>query len=181
MDLHRACDKRLRVKLEYLSAYKGELTIRTVDPHRLLSSQNAWYLVAYCNLRQDLRLFALHRIQHHDLTEETFEPVDKDKLESWLASPLFIEHQEQEIDVSIKFEPRAARYIREKIWHPSQQVTDHADGACTLSFKAPGIDEVKRWVLTYGGDAEVLAPPPLRSAVASELSRAVGKYSNASC
>ena len=95
MDLHRACDKRLRVKLQYLSAYKGELTSRTVDPYRLLSHQNSWYLVAHCNLRHDLRLFALHRIHQHEVTEETFEPMDKDKLESWLKSPLFIEHQEQ--------------------------------------------------------------------------------------
>ena len=56
-----------------------------------------------------------------------------------------------------KFEPHAALH-KEKFWHPSQQVTDHADGSCTLSFKATGIDEVKRWVLTYGGTREV-APP----------------------
>jgi predicted DNA-binding transcriptional regulator YafY len=176
LDLYHACANNEKVKIEYFSAYKGEFTTRTVDPYRVLAHQNTWYLVAFCNLRQDLRLFALHRIQHHELIGDKFEPMDNAKLDDWLKSPLFIEHQEQEFTVSIKFEPRAARYVKEKIWHPSQDVVDHKDGSCTLTFTTAGIDEVKRWLLAYGPEAEVLGPPSLRSSVASDLKRAAEKY-----
>ena len=176
LDLYHACANNQKVKIDYFSAYKGELTTRVVDPYRVLAHQNTWYVVAYCNLRQDLRLFALHRIQHHELLEETFQPMDSTKLEDWLKSPLFIEHQEHAVDISIKFEPRAARYVKEKIWHPSQEIVCHDDGSCTLTFTTAGTDEVKRWLLAYGPEAEVLGPPSLRSAIAADLKRAAGKY-----
>jgi predicted DNA-binding transcriptional regulator YafY len=127
-------------------------------------------------MRQDLRLFALHRIQQYELTQESFQPMDQENLESWLKSPLFIEHKEQEEHVSIKFAPRAARYIKEKIWHPTQALKDHEDGSCTLSFTTAGLDEVRRWVLGYGADAVVVEPPTLRSAIVDELKLSLNKY-----
>jgi predicted DNA-binding transcriptional regulator YafY len=36
--------------------------------------------------------------------------------------------------------------------------------------------EVKRWVLSYGFDCEVLEPPQLRSEVAGDLLRAARRY-----
>jgi predicted DNA-binding transcriptional regulator YafY len=170
LDLHRACEKRLQTQIEYKSASKGELTDRSVNPCKLLAHQNSWYLVAYCNLRKDFRLFALHRIQQYAVGATTFEPVAQETLDSWLKSPLFIEHQDQSVDVVIKFGPRATRYVREKVWHPTQKLDEREDGTSTLAFTTSSVDEVKRWVLTYGDDAEVVAPAELRASIAA------GKY-----
>jgi predicted DNA-binding transcriptional regulator YafY len=177
LDLHRACEKRLQTQIEYKSASKGELTDRSVNPCKLLAHQNSWYLVAYCNLRKDLRLFALHRIQEYAVGATTFESVDKEVLDGWLKSPLFLEHQDQPVDVVIKFGPRSTRYVKEKVWHPTQQLSEHEDGSSTLAFTTSSIDEVKRWVLTYADDAEVISPASLRSAIASALRSAASKYS----
>jgi predicted DNA-binding transcriptional regulator YafY len=176
MDLHRACEKHLCAEIEYLSAYKDELTKRTVEPYKLLAHENTWYLVAFCKLRKDLRHFALHRIKDYSITNDGFVPTDAETLEKWLASAFLISHQHEPVDVSIKFDAHAARYIKEKIWHPTQTIANESDGSCTLSMKCTDLDEVKRWILTYGAEAEVLSPEPLRTAVKQELTKALAKY-----
>jgi predicted DNA-binding transcriptional regulator YafY len=176
MDIHSACDKHLKVKIEYLSAYKGEHTERTIHAYRLLNHQNSWYVVAFCELRQDKRLFALHRIKHYEITDLTFPAVDVAQLEEWLNSPFFIEHREKELEVTIRFGAISSRYIKERHWHPSQSIEDNLDGGCTMSFKTTSLDEVKRWVLAYGCDAEVLKPDSLRQSVVTELESSLEKY-----
>jgi hypothetical protein len=49
--------------LEYYTAGRGELTKRTVEPLRLEDRDGAAYLVAYCRLRQDQRVFRVDRIR----------------------------------------------------------------------------------------------------------------------
>ncbi|MBI2193605.1 MAG: WYL domain-containing protein [Planctomycetes bacterium] len=45
------------------------------------------------------------------------------------------------------------------------------DGSVTLSFPAPNLEEVKRWVLQWGAGAEVIKPHELRKAVRLEALR----------
>lgn len=78
--------------------------------------------------------------------------------------------------VSIRFEPEQARYIGERTWHPTERRERHADGSLTLHFELSGLEGVKRWVLSYGGQAEVLAPESLRSAVAAQARRLAAVY-----
>jgi predicted DNA-binding transcriptional regulator YafY len=74
------------------------------------------------------------------------------------------------VDVIIRFAPQAARYIREKRWHDTQEIQEKEDGGLVLKFQTSGLGEVKRWVLQYGGDAEVIAPENLRIACRNEIS-----------
>ena len=45
-----------------------------------------------------------------------------------------------------------------------------------MKFTATNLDEVKRWVLTYGASAEVVQPAELRRSIQAELERALAKY-----
>jgi predicted DNA-binding transcriptional regulator YafY len=44
-------------------------------------------------------------------------------------------------------------------------------------MQTSGLVGVERWVLSFGGEAKVLAPPELRDAVARRLAEAVSQYS----
>ena len=56
-------------------------------------------------------------------------------------------------------------YIREKRWHPSQQLTEIEDGSIELRLKLSSLVEVQRWILAWGGHAAVLAPAELVESV----------------
>jgi predicted DNA-binding transcriptional regulator YafY len=176
LDLNRACEKNLPVDIVYFGARKGETTQRRVDPYRLLENRATWYLVAYCHLRNDMRLFALHRIRDWSLRDERFRPREDIDIDQWLMSAFQLEHGDPEQRVRILFQPLAARYIRERTWHPSQKIEERKDGSCYLEFQTRNLDEAKRWVLTYGADAKVEEPAALMELVRNELRRAAANY-----
>ena len=83
LDLQRAVRKNFVTSIAYLSAHDGVRTERVVEPERLICHRGTWYMVAWCRLRNDRRLFALHRIQSHEISGEQFEARDRDELEAW--------------------------------------------------------------------------------------------------
>jgi proteasome accessory factor B len=72
------------------------------------------------------------------------------------------------VTVRVVFSPRVARYIKERLWHPSQRVRDLPDGRLEMTLRVADTLEVRRWVLGYGVEAEVLEPEGLREAVRRE-------------
>jgi predicted DNA-binding transcriptional regulator YafY len=45
-----------------------------------------------------------------------------------------------------------------------------------LEVRVAGLEEVKRWVMGFGPEAEVLEPESLREAIARDASRMAGIY-----
>ena len=178
MDLNRACEQRQVVILTYYAASKDEITERQIDPYRLLENRCSWYLVAYCHSRRDFRLFALHRIKQYQMTNTKFEPKPGFNIDEWIQSSFQLEHGDPDQTVRVRFGPVAARYVRERNWHPNQKLTHHANGSCTLQFPTRNLDEAKRWILTYGADAEVLEPEALKELIMAELRKALNKYTS---
>lgn len=52
----------------------GAESARRVEPVILAHTGTAWYLVAWCRTRQDIRWFRLDRVERADVTAETFHP-----------------------------------------------------------------------------------------------------------
>ncbi|MFI9025116.1 helix-turn-helix transcriptional regulator [Streptomyces sp. NPDC053560] len=60
-ELAAACRDGQQLRFEY-AAHDGTVTRRTVEPHRLVSAQRRWYLVAWDTGRADWRTFRADRI-----------------------------------------------------------------------------------------------------------------------
>lgn len=175
-DMNRACDLQQQIDLTYFAASKGETTSRIINPQCVLHDRGTWYVVAYCNSRKAMRMFALHRIKDYKILDTTFEGMPVDELNKWIDAAFQIEHGERTYEVVIKFAPHSARYIRERIWHPQQSIEDFEDGSCKMSFPAASLDEVVRWLAPYGPDSVVLEPPELRRMVIDAAQETLKQY-----
>jgi predicted DNA-binding transcriptional regulator YafY len=60
-------------KIEYQKADSEEISSRIVEPFALLSTQENWLLLAYCQLRKEFRFFRLDRIKSLAIQNEKFE------------------------------------------------------------------------------------------------------------
>lgn len=81
--------------------------------------------------------------------------------------------------MKVKFSSQVARYIKERTWAPNQRIVEDAeDGSLTLEMETSGWLDVKRWVLSYGKDAEVLEPAKMREEIAEELKQCLGRYAS---
>lgn len=72
-DLQKAITNSQLVHIKYYAVSTEETTERLVEPLALSFTEQAWYLLAFCRLRQDIREFRLDRIQAAKVTEATFQ------------------------------------------------------------------------------------------------------------
>lgn len=162
--------------ITYYTASRNAQTERLVDPYHLRSYHGAWYLIAYCHSRREVRIFALDRVRSLRRTGRHFKLPAGFSLEEYLGYSLGIERGQKPREVVIRFDAEQARWVRERQWHPSQKLTPLPDGSLLFKVTVSGLGEVKRWVLGFGCHAEVLAPEELRQAVAREVAELADKY-----
>ncbi|MCL2775699.1 MAG: YafY family transcriptional regulator [Oscillospiraceae bacterium] len=69
--LEKAINDKKAVNISYVNAYGGS-TSRLVEPVVLNYRWYAWYLLAFCTIKQDYRVFKLVRISEIETTETAF-------------------------------------------------------------------------------------------------------------
>ncbi len=172
----RAWADRRCVDIRY-RAMNGETTRRVIEPYLLevARSEPASYVIAHDRLRGALRTFKLERIEQATILDETYAiPEDFDPY-AHLASAWSVMN-ETEVEVRLRFTGEAARRVRESVWHHSQQVIDRSDGDCDMILRVGGVREIRQWILSWGGDVEVLAPAALREDIRQQARRMAAIY-----
>lgn len=172
----RAWADRRCVDIRY-RAMNGEITRRVIEPYLLevARSEPASYVIAYDRLRSALRTFKLERIEQAMILEEpyvipeTFDPY------AHLASAWGVMN-ETEVEVRLRFTGEAARRVRESVWHHSQQIIDRTGDECEMILHIGGVREIRSWILSWGGDVEVLAPAALREDICEHARRMAAIY-----
>jgi predicted DNA-binding transcriptional regulator YafY len=165
-----------RVEMVYHSLQRKERTLRKVDPYKVWFYDGTIYLIGLCHLREEVRMFVLDRIKLLTVTDERF-MIPKDfNLDDFMRYSFKVMHDEL-YTVKVKISPGWARWIGEKIWHESQKAKKNGDGSLELSFQIAGLDEIKRWILSFGPEAVVLEPLKLKEMVRKDLSRNLAQYS----
>ena len=75
------------------------------------------------------------------------------------------------VTVRVVFARGLAPYIRERLWHPSQKVRDLADGRVEMTLIVADTLEVRRWILGFGVEAEVVAPARMKEELRVEAAK----------
>jgi len=149
-----------------------------VRPYLLEASATtrALYLIGFDESRGAVRTFRLHRIMELTLTPDTFEPPDPALVQEGLERAWGVIADQEEVEVELRFDPDVAALVTETTWHPNQRFVRQPDGAVLWRCLVPGTIEIKRWILQWGSQVEVLGPPELRDEVAATLRDAAGRY-----
>lgn len=175
--LNRAIHERHPVEMTYYTAGRNERNRRVIEPYHLYNVRGEWQVIAFDHLRGQFRNFAVVRIEAwHVRTHERFARDPAFSAERYLANGFVAEHGGDPQQIEIWFDALQARYIREREWHPTQTIHEHPDGTLTLRFSTGALDEVQRWVMSYGAHARVLAPASLAQAVADAAAAMVARY-----
>ena len=163
--LAKSTAHRKQLELTYRKPGRKETEPRVVDPYHLANINGEWFLFAHCHLRNDIRTFVPARILEVKPTGQVFVRPHRFSLEKRLRDSFGVLTGAGEFDVLIRFDELAADYIREKRWHPSQQLTELEDGGVQLRLNLSSLAEIQRWILSWGGRATVLAPVELAESV----------------
>jgi predicted DNA-binding transcriptional regulator YafY len=167
---------RRRLDMRYHSFSSGRVKDYVVEPHRLAWAAGALYLFAFVPEYGEMRTFAVARIVSAAVRAEaitTEAPAAGEVFPQSLGA--FSSAPER---IAIDFTPDAARYIREREWHPSQTLVDRADGAVTLHLHVSVDPALRAWVLGFGPEARVLAPVRLAEDVRRAAEATAAAYTD---
>jgi predicted DNA-binding transcriptional regulator YafY len=165
-----------RIEMVYHSLHREEKTLRKVDPYKVWFYDGTIYLIGHCHLRDEVRMFVLDRINLLNVTSEKFSIPKDFSLDEFMRHSFKVMHDEV-YTVKVRITPGWARWVGEKIWHESQKAKKNGDGSLEQTFRVAGLDEIKRWVLSFGPEAVVLEPEKLKEMVRKDLSRNLAQYS----
>lgn len=153
----------LRFSYRKLNGRRNES--REVEPYHLASIDGQWYLFGHDSARKDIRTFVLGRIRSVPSVGRKFQKPEDFSLSDRLMGSFGVFKGDGNHRVRIAFDAFAAQLVRERTWHPSQAVKEYTDGTLEMLLELDSLEEIERWVLSWGGHAKVLAPRQLQQRV----------------
>ena len=168
--LRQAIIERRTIRLTYRRRFsrtdESPQSVREVDPYSLIYRATAWYLFAYCHLRQETRHFRLDRIEDLHLLNKTF---TADVLPSTNgASP-------RNLVVRVFFDRQATPWIRES--HSFYIVHEETTGdGLIVTLEVRQEQEILPWLLSWGSQVRVLEPESLRRQIVEEAEKTLRRY-----
>jgi len=113
------------------------------------------------------------------LPRERFKrPCDFDP-DEYLRGSFTVFKGKDDYEVVIEFDAWATDLIRGRKWHPSQEFTELPKGYSRLRLRLNNIEEIERWVLSWGLHAAVVRPNALVNRVRQTVAGLVERYANA--
>jgi predicted DNA-binding transcriptional regulator YafY len=165
-----------KVRIAY-SSPKGEpLKERVIAPYMLEPTDAGVYVIGHDDAKGELRTFKLERLQTARVLSEPYRIPDDFDPAAYLENSWRIMSGDQPVDVVLRFVPEAAPYVRERTWHPSQEIESPPGGGLTLRLCIAEPREMLPWIRSWGAQVEVIAPDWLRERVAEELKHAAEIY-----
>lgn len=149
----------------YYSSY-GEETKRKIEPLQLYFKDKAWYLKAYCRLKQDYRLFKTSRMKNIKLLDEKFErelPEIKEKKLNFKT-----------INLKLEISKQMSYRVYDEFKKENIDINENGDFIVNVEF--PENDWVYGYILSFGEYIKVLSPEYAKNIIKEKLEKSINNY-----
>jgi predicted DNA-binding transcriptional regulator YafY len=160
--------------LTYYSKSSDRTKSYLVHPYRLAFAQGGMYLLAFVPEYDEVRTFAVERVEEMALLEERFTPIE-DLADEAFPHSLGV-HSGPPERVEIEFERSLAEYLKAREWHRSQTLDQDADGRVRMTLQVSIDQALRSWILSFGPGARVLFPERLAKEMAEQFEQARARY-----
>jgi proteasome accessory factor C len=158
-----------RLRLDYWTASRDEVTSRVITPRRVFNDRGEWYVVADDGRSGERRTFRIDRMESIEPTGEhdRIEPMkDTGPAPDWFADAGLLR-------VTLRLAP-AARWVVER--YPVDVVKQRRGGEVEATFPVASERWLQRLLVRLGPDAEVRAPAQWRRLGAEVAERVLARY-----
>jgi proteasome accessory factor B len=169
IELFEAVSKAVLHSVELVFDYRAlnssQYRARSVRPYHIASLDNQWYLFAEDNERRELRTFALPRMRNVHSTTSKFRRPASFSVKQLLSGSFGVFEGGKKHRIRLQFDAFAARLVTERTWHQSQRIRPRRDGGIVLDLSLGALEEIERWILSWGPHVRVLEPARLRERI----------------
>jgi len=167
---------RKQLNIKYAGRDRNKPTERTLSPQRLVHYRDNWYIDAWCHMREQLRTFAIDRIEYSRLINIKAFDIDDATLKEHYSTAYGIFSGKPNKTAILKFDKSVAKWVAEEQWHPDQNGQFEFDGSYLLEIPYRDQRELIQDILRFGPDVEVLKPEQLRDEIKDKLMQASLQY-----
>lgn len=160
-ELAHACRDQERLRFAY-ERHDGTASRRTVEPHRLVTTQRRWYLVGWDTDREDWRTFRVDRITltpPHGPRFTARTPPAED-LAAWVSEGVSVRAYAERAVILLHM-PMEQAAERISVSAGTLQAVD--DSTCLLRAGASSLEALVVYVMMLGADFEVREPESLKT------------------
>ena len=148
-----------------------------IDPLHFFEYNGGLYFFVNASSFNNILTLAVDRINSVELSGESFTYPEDFNPEERLKYSFGIINDGM-MDIEIWFAEDQVRYIKERQWAAEQEIIDQDDGSIILKMHTSGRYDIKRWIMGYGADAEVLKPDDFREEIKEALRLQYQRYFN---
>ncbi|WP_026931693.1 helix-turn-helix transcriptional regulator [Glycomyces tenuis] len=168
-------------RITYYSASRDTTSERVIDPIEVVAADGHAYLRAWCRTANEVRQFRLDRIDACAPIDEPARPPavagSAGRSLTGAAEPAPTAFLERELPlIELRLSP-VGQAITDS--HPCEEIIGEADGYRRVKMRARDLEWARRFVLSLGGEAQVIAPAELRESVRSAARAALDRYGEA--
>lgn len=169
---------QISLGINYFSLSSEETSLRQIDPYFFREHLNQIYCVAFCHKHKEVRTFLLSRIKGVTETYSQFEKPRKASEEELFRYSLGIYLGNKDASwIELKCKNHLLPIIASHPIHVTQNISLDSTHFFTLKCQLTVTDELKRRLLQYGSDIEVLYPKSLINTLLEESDKIKKMYS----
>ncbi len=173
--LMQAMQENLVLRIGYRRYLSPEVDERTVRPYALKEFAKRWYLVAFSEEADTLRVYALDRLVAVERTDAHFRMPDGFDVNDLFEASYGIylpEPGQQPVLVKLRATLRESAYLQDLPLHPSQTLVEQTEQGCIFALRVIPNPNLVMELCKRGDRLEVLEPASLRAAVKEALNKA---------
>ncbi|HSN37997.1 MAG TPA: WYL domain-containing protein, partial [Arthrobacter sp.] len=159
-----------QLRLRYFSLLRDTVSERNIDPLRLYSLDNTWYLEAYCHAAQGLRNFRLDRIE---TLETTGRPVSERAQPGGSFPVKLFTPNDDDTVVVVELTRRGSGVADE---YYAERTAELPGGGLLAEIRFGSTDWLPMFVAQHGGTARILEPREIADASRAWLAAALAQY-----
>ena len=155
-----------KIEFTYYNS-NGEESRRMVEPLQIWFKDKSWYLISYCRLKEDYRIFKMARIKEIKILEEHFErELPKEEKEEKYKLKI----------IELELEINKAMTYRVYDEFESEEITKKEDGNFIVKVEYPENEWVYGYILSFGEYAKVLSPSYAKNIIKDKLEKILKNY-----
>lgn len=166
------------ISIYHKSYWRPEPTLREVHPYGLRLADRRWYLIAYVEEYEQVRIYGLDRIIDIDITERTFKFPEDFDLDTYFKGCCGVVKHGNIETIRLKVTYNQQQYVDSLPFHESQRMIERNDEEDYAIFEydvRPTIEFTMK-ILSYGASIEVLEPVEYREEIADIARRVNNLY-----
>lgn len=166
------------LEINYRSRSQGRSQRVTLNPLGLVFRETVAYLVATAWHYDDIRHYALHRMSKPRLLNQPARTPPGFRLASYVQDELPFSYPLAGGEISLRaaVAPEVAAHLAERRLSGDQRTTPAADGRVLVEATIADTQELRWWLLGFGGAVEVLSPASLREEFAVQAQAMQAMY-----